>query len=959
MKTVHRLAILGSIICVFGAVIAFASCSKLQNLSAPTNLSLDEATLELTWDAVPNAVGYVVAVGGESEKVEEAAYSFDGLDAGDYTVKVKAVGDGEAYSDSAWSAAYPFTIEEEVGLSLTLIERDTAYEVTGLGTMSGDIVIPDTYRGKPVVSIAAVAFSNKSSLTGVVMGDNIVSIGAQAFYNCSYLTKVTFGANVESIGAYAFQSCRSLTEVVLPDGVTEILGYTFSYCRSLERVTFGKNVTTIELSAFANCDLLKEINIPDTVTSVGESAFSGCTSAESITIGNGVVSLGDSAFYQCTSVTSVSIGSSLTSISKSAFSWCTSLTSIDLSSPALTSIGASAFYKASSLSEVSIGDNVTEVGLYAFLETALWEDAVQAQEALVYADKWLVGCTDDTIVSASLQADIVGIAAYAFVSVTTQEGVAIESVVIPDSVRYVNRGAFYHCASLQYVTVGSGVEEIGQYAFAQCPYLETVIFRGENLTSIANFAFAGSDSVPNLRLNNVKIPQGVESIGNYAFYYCTALDNISIADSVTTIRENAFYGTALWNNSTTDIVYADNWVVGYIGGNAYFADETIIDGTVGIADYAFKEASVTKVYIPESVTLVGTGIFYSCTSLTYAGAQDGSGLPESITVIQPYMFYGCTALSSVVIPDHVTEIGEYAFASCEALVSVSMGNGLETIRSFAFYSCTALSEIDFGETVKTIEEYAFYSCSALAALTVPDSVTSMGKYAFALCSGLGSVTFGSGMKEIPEGMLAYAVMLGRVVVPAHITSIGDFAFYYCSYLTDVELENGVRTIGTQAFGKCYSLQNLVLPASVETIGEYAFHLCINLTSLIIPNSVKSVGDYAFYGCSVLTLYCEAENASQWSDRANATYRPVVWGCTLSAGGDYVQSVTVGASTFSYFNQSNTASAPFRKGYTFAGWTTEDSSATYSAEDVHNAPEGTVLYAVWTETVEDAEEGQGE
>lgn len=69
---------------------------------------------------------------------------------------------------------------------------------------------------------------------------------------------------------------------------------------------------------------------------------------------------------------------------------------------------------------------------------------------------------------------------------------------------------------------------------------------------------------------------------------------------------------------------------------------------------------------------------------------------------------------------------------------------------------------------------------------------------------------------------------------------------------------------------------------------------------------------------------------------------------MSDDGKYVVSVTIGQSSFSNCNESNTIHAPVRLGYIFLGWTTEYGSdkVQYSAEEIGNVPMGTVLYAVW-------------
>lgn len=88
------------------------------------------------------------------------------------------------------------------------------YLISGIGDCTDtDLVIPSTYKGKPVVGIDADAFSQNTSLTSVTIPDGITYIGAFAFSNCPALTSVTIPGSVEYIGYGAFQSCENLKEI--------------------------------------------------------------------------------------------------------------------------------------------------------------------------------------------------------------------------------------------------------------------------------------------------------------------------------------------------------------------------------------------------------------------------------------------------------------------------------------------------------------------------------------------------------------------------------------------------------------------------------------------------------------------------------------------------------------------------------------------------------------------------
>ncbi len=335
---------------------------------------------------------------------------------------------------------FTFTLNDD-GSSYTFSRCDESY--------NGEVVIPATFKGKPVTSIGYCAFYNCSSLTSVTIPDSVTSIGDYAFSDCSGLTSVTIPDSVTSIGYGAFGGCSSLTSIEIPDSITSIGDRAFSSCSSLTSVTIPDSITSIGNYAFEYCSSLTAVTIPDSVTSIGYSAFSGCSSLTSInvvadnkyyssqdgvlfnkdkteliccpgsktgayTIPNSVTSIGDYAFRGCSSLKSVTIPDSVTSIGYSAFSGCSSLTSVIIPN-SITSIDYEAFYECSSLTSVVIPYGVTSIGSFAFR-----------------------GCS------------------------------SLASVTIPDSVTSIFSYAFANCSSLTSVTIPDSVTSIGDAAFAWC-----------------------------------------------------------------------------------------------------------------------------------------------------------------------------------------------------------------------------------------------------------------------------------------------------------------------------------------------------------------------------------------------------------------------------------------------------------------------------------------------------------
>jgi serine/threonine-protein kinase len=135
----------------------------------------------------------------------------------------------------------------------------------------------------------------------------------------------------------------------------------------------------------------------------------------------------------------------------------------------------------------------------------------------------------------------------------------IKSVVVPQGVKSLGKGAFRFCDSLVSVYLPEGVESIGPDCFYDAKRLP-VIELPRTITSIGNNAFLACESLrainlpPNLKiikerafegcyiLQSVVIPNGVEEIQNSAFKDCRSLSNIELPSTIKYIGEYAFYG---------------------------------------------------------------------------------------------------------------------------------------------------------------------------------------------------------------------------------------------------------------------------------------------------------------------------------------------------------------------------------------------------------------------------------
>ena len=149
-----------------------------------------------------------------------------------------------------------------------------AVTITGCDEdVSGELVIPNAIKGKPVTSIGGGAFYLCTNITNITIPDGVTSIGEAAFLYCSSLTSITIGNSVTSIGNGAFSDCISLTGITIPDGVTSIGNYAFRDCTRLTSITIPNSVTSIGLGAFAVCKSLTSVTFLGDAPKAGEEVF--------------------------------------------------------------------------------------------------------------------------------------------------------------------------------------------------------------------------------------------------------------------------------------------------------------------------------------------------------------------------------------------------------------------------------------------------------------------------------------------------------------------------------------------------------------------------------------------------------------------------------------------------------------------------------------------------------------
>lgn len=412
--------------------------------------------------------------------------------------------------------------------------------------------------------------------------------------------------------------------------------------------------------------------------------------------------------------------------------------------------------------------------------------------------------------------------------------------------------------------VGEGVTSIGNFAFYRCTFLEQLTLP-ESLESIGNYAFKDCTA-----LESVTLPAGLQNIGACAFNGCSGLTKVEIGSCIRSIGRSAFGNcsalTSVYINATeglvtingssfdshTDVIWA------YVGGSCGSNLTWLLDNSTG------------------TLTISGEG------DMTSYGWNNRSDRPN---------------IRSVVVESGVTSICQFAFISCTSLTSITLPEGLQSIGEQAFEGCTALKRITLPNSVQTIGYGAFYKCASLAEVTLPEGLQTIGNEAFFDCTGLKEVYIPKNMTWTTGNTISEGSLSDGDLTTYEETAIG--VFRNCTALTSVTIEEGVTVIPDMTFYGCTSLTEIHLPKSVTTVGRWAFYGCAALEKAYLDNYVLCVQikDEAFPETTQLIFATEGEDSqtevARWYvggyDETDALAVLYVNGTLVISGTGYVPS----------------------------------------------------------------------
>ena len=542
-----------------------------------------------------------------------------------------------------------------------------------------------------------------------------------------------------------------------------------------EGITY--HLTEICSTGLTGSSWLRSIVIPDGVTSIGWRAFERCQQLESIELPEGLTSLGSMAFYSCTNLRKITIPASVTVIEEGTFRECPADTIIvkSMTPPALgervyddalgrnhnllivptgsweTYMSATPWKSFLEIREEGGRSNVFEVGGIRYRQPS-----IESNELVVVAGGNYQGdmVIPGTVVYDGKEYVVTAIGEGAF-----ERCADLTSIVISEGVSMLSSYAFSQCTNLKSVTIPSTLEETAfYYAFDFCKGLENIvvadnhptlesrgnaIIRKESLelifgckstvipddvTGIAPHAFYNTD------IEEVKIPNSVTRIGEYAFRHCDSLVSLHVGSGVVEFayRTNGYGAEGLGNqvcNALSSFSYCNNLRTIVVA-----KDNPLIDSRNGC-----------------------NAIVETATNTILFGCNE-TAIPEGVSAIEFGAFTTCEKLEALHIPSSLDSIPSGTFSYCPNLTAITVADGNSKFDSRS--NCNAIIETATGtllrgcvntvipKDVEHIAAEAFYNCKSLEKIVIPDAVQTIGYEAFYGCTSLTSITFGAGVREL-------------------------------------------------------------------------------------------------------------------------------------------------------------------------------------------------------------------
>lgn len=312
-----------------------------------------------------------------------------------------------------------------------------------------------------------------------------------------------------------------------------------------------------------------------------------------VTISEGITSLYKYIFNNNTNITSVSLPMSLTTLDSSAFYGCTNLTNITTKGQGL-SWGEAVFYNDKNLTNEACntlcqnidGQNTSNDSNGVFGGCTALTD-IKVDWCSNYMFKNCTGLKKLEITNTKNKTATGTNICYGCTELT--------EVILPENTGLATIGtnAFYNCKKLTTINIPEGITTINDLAFYNCGF--SLINLPSTLITITGGSGNTKGTFRNCsQLLSLSLPEGIVTVGGYAFNSCTSLTSIYLPSSITSYATTALYGcTAL-----TTVTVGDGWSNAL---NLSYSDNITVDSIKAIINNVATVSSSTKITLSSAV----------------------------------------------------------------------------------------------------------------------------------------------------------------------------------------------------------------------------------------------------------------------------------------------------------------------------------------------------------------------
>lgn len=776
---------------------------------------------------------------------------------------------------------------------------------TSLGSEIQELVIPETFNGRSIVTIGASAFENCENLTSVTIPESVSVIEYNAFRNCTNLNTVTILSasiytNITSKTAFEglFVNANKIyvLKQIVVNNVNDFLNIKYErkdegeyYLYESTNFNFYERYDGLALAGFNYADDTQELIVPETFN------------------GKSVTAISMRAFENNTNLTSVTLPASLTSIEANAFRGCTNLKTLKIFSQETYR------YAFSSLNFGDVFNYATKIYVA--------KEIVESTESLLnikferrLEDEFYI--FEPTIYIFEENGEDLTLTG------TTLEN-SIEELVIPETfneknITSIGEYAFDYCSSLTSVTLLSNISEIGYHAFYNCTNLNTIIIHSDTIYLGLDSSSAFNGLFVNAKI--IKVDKNLIDTENINSYLVTNFEMTEEGEYYVfticpyTFSESEDGLTIVSTDFASGLDYIDvpstfngkNIVA--IGENAFrngqFKYVKISEGIKSIGANAFYNCTnLSNIYLPESVTEVGNNMLGNCPSDMIVNFAKRAPFSWDVSWMggykEPYNYYSLLGFELRYNPERRSELtqkdGAYYYDDGETkylvdfdrtLTSIVVEEGTDIILDYTFID-SELNEISIASSVQDIGESAFENCPNLVKVTLLSESVYNKTIGFTFQGNLiyyareiyvpntfeRSYNFDNSLiyskeeignqykftlndfvyKEVEGGLSLERVCSNEseIIVPSSfqdkaVVGVGAFAFKNLSNLTKVTLPESVVVLDS-AFSYCDNLQTVIILGNVENIEDCTFNMCQNFESVVFPNSIKLISENAFNG----------------------------------------------------------------------------------------------------------------